>query len=99
MKRTPGDGKKLPKKRKWTPIAEPDDGAAGSASSQQGPPDSAEGSLEDEVEVSNSCSAILQRAKASIGQGGITWTTKLELGLLKPRRSDAGNAGGHRAVS
>ena len=99
MKCTPGDGKKLPKKRKWTPIAEPDDGAAGSASSQQGPPDSAEGSLEDEVEVSNSCSAILQRAKASIGQAGNTWTTNLALGLLKPRRGDAGNAGGHRVVS
>ena len=79
-------------------MAEPDDGAAGSASSQQGPPDSAEGSLEDEV-VSNSCSAILQRAKASIGQAGNTWTTNLALGLLKPRRGDAGNAGGHRVVS
>ena len=76
-------------------MAEPDDGAAGSASSQQGPPDSAEGSLE----VSNSCSAILQRAKASIGQAGNTWTTNLALGLLKPRRGDAGNAGGHRVVS
>ena len=94
-----GDGKAKGKKRKRPAAAGSEAGAAGSASSQQGPPDSVEGSLEEEEEISDSCSAILRRAKKSIGQGGNTSTRNLVLGLLKQRDGDKGKEGGRRVVS
>jgi len=93
-----GDDKKKGTKRKSATGAGTVPGAAGSVDNQQGPSDGAEGSL-DAVEVSNSCSAILQRHKTSIDQGVKTSITNLVLGLLKPRDGDAANGGSHRVVS